>query len=74
MHQTGQESKEVKLETHFDRIEKLLAQMEEENVTLDESFELYKKGITEIKAANQSLETIEKEMLVLREDKNLEEF
>ncbi len=62
------------LEERFVRIEEILKQMEDENVTLDESFELYKKGLNEIKAANSSLETIEKEMLVLREDGKLEEF
>ena len=48
--------------------------MEDENVTLDESFELYKKGLNEINAANKALDTIEKEMLVLRADGELEEF
>lgn len=69
-----EDKKETGLETRFVRIEEIIKQMEDENVTLDESFELYKKGLNEISAANQSLETIEKEMLVLREDGKLEEF
>lgn len=69
-----EDKKETGLETRFVRIEEILKQMEDENVTLDESFELYKKGLNEISAANQSLEKIEKEMLVLREDGKLEEF
>lgn len=69
-----EDKKETGLETRFVRIEEIIKQMEDENVTLAESFELYKKGLNEISAANQSLETIEKEMLVLREDGKLEEF
>ena len=41
---------------------------------MDDSFELYKKGLTEIKAANDSLDRIEKAMLVLNENGELEEF
>ena len=37
--------------------------MEDENVTLDRSFALYKEGLEQIKAAGQSLDTIEKAML-----------
>lgn len=74
MQETTEKTKEIGLEERFSSIEEILKQMEDENVTLDESFELYKKGLNEIKAANHSLETIEKEMLVLREDGKLEEF
>ena len=45
-----------------------------ENVTLDRSFALYKEGLEQIKAAGQSLDTIEKAMLVLNQDGKLEEF
>lgn len=44
--------------------------MEDENVTLDRSFALYKEGLEQIKAAGQSLDTIEKAMLVLNQDGN----
>lgn len=69
-----EEKTENGLEARFSRIEEIIGQMEDENVSLDESFELYKKGINEIKAANKALDTIEKEMLVLRADGELEEF
>lgn len=69
-----EEKTENGLEARFSRIEEILGRMEDENVSLDESFELYKKGLNEIKAANKALDTIEKEMLVLRADGELEEF
>ena len=37
-------------------------------------FALYKEGLEQIKAAGQSLDTIEKAMLVLNQDGKLEEF
>lgn len=66
--------KEMGLEERFAAIESILDQMEGENVTLDESFELYKKGMEQMKAANQALDQIEKAMLVMNESGELEEF
>ena len=66
--------KEMGLEERFAAIELIMDQMEDENVTLDESFELYKKGMEQMKAANQALDQIEKAMLVMNESGELEEF
>lgn len=66
--------KEMGLEERFAAIELILDQMEDENVTLDESFELYKKGMEQMKAANQALDQIEKALLVMNESGELEEF
>ena len=65
---------EMGLEERFAAIESILDQMEDENVTLDESVELYKKGMEQMKAANQALDQIEKAMLVMNESGELEEF
>ncbi len=64
----------ITLEERFSNIENILNQMEGGNVSLDQSFELYKKGLGEIKAANEMLDAVEKEMLVLTANGDLEEF
>ena len=66
--------KTVSLEEHFANIEEIIEQMETGDTTLDKSFELYKNGLEEIKAANAMLESMEKAMLVMNEDGSLEEF
>ena len=66
--------KTVSLEERFEHIEEIIEKMEAGDITLDTSFELYKSGLEEIKAANSMLETIEKAMLVMNEDGSLEEF
>ena len=66
--------KNVSLEERFEHIEEIIEQMETGDITLDKSFELYKNGLEEIKAANAMLETIEKAMLIMNEDGDLEEF
>lgn len=66
--------KTVSLEERFEHIEEIIEQMETGDITLDKSFELYKSGLEEIKAANSMLDDIEKAMLVMNEDGSLEEF
>lgn len=71
---TDNKNEKTGLEERFSMIEDILGKMEDENVTLDQSFDLYKQGIEQIKAANADLDRIEKAMLVINEDGELEEF
>lgn len=66
--------KEIGLEERFAALEGILDHMEDEDVTLEESFALYKQGLEELAAANAMLDEIEKAMLVMTEDGELEEF
>lgn len=66
--------KETGLEERFAALEGILDHMEDEDVTLEESFALYKQGLEELAAANAMLDEIEKAMLVMTEDGELEEF
>lgn len=62
------------LEERFEAIEQILDQMENADVTLEDSFVLYKKGLEELGAANAMLDEMESAMLVMAEDGTLEEF
>ena len=66
--------KTVSLEERFEHIEEIIGKMETGDITLDQSFDLYKNGLEEIKAANAMLDEIEKAMLIMNEDGSLEEF
>lgn len=66
--------KTVSLEERFENIEDIIEQMESGDVSLDKSFELYKSGLEEIKAANAMLDDMEKNMMIMNEDGKLEEF
>lgn len=68
------EEKQTTLEEHFENLEQILARMEESEVPLDQAFELYKSGLEEVQAANSKLDTIEKAMLVINQEGELEEF
>ena len=71
---TDNKNEKTGLEERFSMIEDILGKMEDEDVTLDQSFDLYKQGIEQIKTANADLDRIEKAMLVINEDGELEEF
>lgn len=64
----------VSLEERFKHIEGIINQMETGDISLDQSFELYKTGLEEIKLANTMLDEMERAMLELNEDGSLEEF
>lgn len=68
------EENKMTLEERFDCLEDILQKMEESGVTLDQSFELYKSGVEQVKACNAMLDQMEKAMLVLNADGELEEF
>ena len=68
------DTKTPSLEENFASIEKIIGQMETGEATLDETFELYKKGLEKVKAANALLDDMEKAMLMMNEDGSLEEF
>ena len=67
-------NEKVTLENKFENLEKIINQMEANDVTLDASFELYKSGVPELKEANELLDNIEKAMLVINNAGELEEF
>lgn len=62
------------LEESFLQIEAIIEQMERQDVSLDESFRLYKQGIEQLKNCNALLDEVEKKMLVLNAEGELEEL
>jgi len=60
--------KTLTLEERFAHLEQIVARMEDADVSLD------KKGLDEVKSANDMVQGMEKAMLVLNSDGQLEEF
>ena len=68
------EEKTISLEDRFTELDEIISKMEDGSISLDESFELYKSGLDQVKAANEQLDAMEKAMLVLNSDGELVEF
>lgn len=66
--------KEQSLETVFSQLDGIVEQLESEEISLEESFGLYHKGMELLKVCNEKLDTIEKKMMVLDENGEQHEF
>ena len=55
------------VEESFNEIESIIAEMQKEDVTLDQSCELYNQGLTLIKECNEKLDSMEKQIKIIEE-------
>lgn len=65
---------EKNLEAIFDDLEIAIKKMEEEEISLEESFRLYHQGMDMLKACNDKIDKVEKKMLLLDEEGEEHEF
>ena len=65
---------EQTLETVFKELDELIESLEGENVSLEESFQMYHKGMDLLKVCNEKIDTIEKKMIMLDENGEQHEF
>lgn len=68
------EERELTLEEAFEKLEETVAALEQEDISLEESFQIYKNGMELLKKCNQSIDMVEKRVLVLNEDGETNEF
>ncbi len=60
--------KELTIDEKMDRLDEIIEKMEGEEVTLEESFDLYKQGVELVRSCNDAIDRVEKEVLKLNED------
>lgn len=65
---------ELSLEELFGRLEDTIRQMEEEDVSLEDSFSLYHKGMDTLRMCSERIDEVEKKMLMLDEEGEMHEF
>lgn len=68
------EEKELTLEETFAEIEQVIEQLETEEITLEDSFREYSRGMELLKYCNQSIDRVEKKVLMINEEGGLDEF
>ena len=67
-------AKEQTLEQTFEKLEETIGKLEQEDISLEESFRLYKEGMKLIKSCNDRSDKVEKDVLKLNENGELNEF
>lgn len=68
------EKKKENLEEMFKDLEELIGKMENEEITLEQTFDLYNNGMELLKKGNLSIDEVEKKVLVLDENGETDEF
>lgn len=68
------EEKVVSLEELFESLDEVTARLEGEDVTLEESFQLYQSGMNMLKQCNEVIDSVEKKVQILDEDGVAHEF
>ncbi len=66
--------KELKLEEIFEQLEATLEKLDREELSLEESFQAYEQGVRLVKAANERIDRVEKQVLVLSGKGELDGF
>lgn len=67
-------SKETTLEQLFEKLEESISQLERDDISLEDSFKIYKEGMKLVQTCNNRIDRVEKEVLKLNENGELDEF
>ena len=70
----GEKKKTPGLEENFARLEELIGKLEEEDISLEEAFQTYSEGMAVLKRCNVQIDRVEKQVLKLGEEGQLDEF
>lgn len=66
--------KEKTLEEAFTELETAITRLEKEDISLEDSFKTFEEGMKLVQLCNEKIEKIEKEVLVLNGNGELNEF
>ncbi|MGI5946049.1 MAG: exodeoxyribonuclease VII small subunit [Lachnospiraceae bacterium] len=66
-------NEKLTIEETFELLEEILAQMEKRDISLEESFACYEKGMKLVKACNDKIDKVEKQIIVLSEEQGDED-
>lgn len=62
------------LEEKFAKLEETVTRLESEDISLEESFRIYKEGMELLKKCNADIDKVEKQVMQLNGEGALEEF
>lgn len=66
--------RELSIEKAFENLDGIIEKLEDENTKLSDSIALYAKGVKLLNDCKQSLDRIEKEMIILDSEEENDEF
>lgn len=70
----GKKQEDFSLEENFARLEETLEKLDNDELPLEEAFRAYSDGMAILKQCNDQIDRVEKQVLKLTEEGQLEEF
>ncbi|MBQ9063272.1 MAG: exodeoxyribonuclease VII small subunit [Eubacterium sp.] len=74
MTQEQNQDQTMTLEEAFEALDALAEQLENKDISLEASFQVYQKGMELLKQCSEKIDTVEKKMLQVNADGQLTEF
>lgn len=71
---TEKEAEGLTIEETFDRLDETISQLEVGDIPLEEALEAYEQGMKYIKSCNDAIDRVEKKVMIIRENGELDEF
>lgn len=65
---------ECSVEELFQSLDETIEKLEDREISLEQSFQLYEKGMELLRHCNNKIDTVEKKMLQMNENGELSEF
>ncbi|MCX4324464.1 MAG: exodeoxyribonuclease VII small subunit [Lachnospiraceae bacterium] len=72
--ETSEKEQALSLEEAFAQIEEVIGRLEAEDITLEQSFAEYNRGMALLAQCNETIDRVEKKVLKINEDGGLDEF
>ena len=69
-----EEEQTLSLEDAFAQIEEVIGRLETEDITLEQSFAEYNRGMALLAQCNETIDQVEKKVVKINEDGGLDEF
>lgn len=70
----AEETRQPSLEENFAKLEEIIGKLETGDISLEEAFSAYSQGMAVLKQCNDQIDRVEKRVLKLSENGQLEEF
>ncbi len=71
---TEKQTEEVTIEEGLQELDKIVEKLESRDISLEDSFAMYQKGMEVLKLCSQKIDMVEKKMLQMNKDGDLSEF
>lgn len=71
---TEKQTEEITIENGLQELDKIVERLESRDISLEDSFAMYQKGMEVLKQCSRKIDMVEKKMLQMNKDGDLSEF